>query len=107
MSSLDLIAQRVSSSPVRSDLPSRLLSAAEVAEFMGVTVRTVRRWQSEGRIAPIRLSTGTIRFAPSSIETLFGDDSSNESVTNKNDGTGTTAPPLETSPARTGRRGTG
>lgn len=60
---------------------------------MGVNVRTVRRWTSEGRLVPIRLSTGTIRFAPSAIEGLIADD-----PINVNDGAKTTAPSLETSP---------
>jgi excisionase family DNA binding protein len=56
----------------RSDLPPRLLSARQVAEYVGVDVRTVRRWEAEGLLPAVRLTTGTVRFTPEAVELLVG-----------------------------------
>src|SRR2546430_11781963 len=71
MSSLRVISPTASRSR-RTDLPARLLSAREVAHYVGVTERTVRRWQAEGRLVPIRLSTGTVRFTRAALDALIG-----------------------------------
>jgi excisionase family DNA binding protein len=40
----------------------RLLTAAQVAELLAVSERTIRRWISEGRLAAYALSPGCLRF---------------------------------------------
>ena len=53
-------------------MPARLLSARQVAEYVGVDVRTVRRWEAEGVLPAVRLTTGTVRFTLEAVEMLLG-----------------------------------
>ena len=42
--------------------PERTLSSGQVAKRLGVTVRTVHRWEDAGRLHPVRLATSQRRF---------------------------------------------
>lgn len=44
-------------------MDDKLMSPKEVAEFMGVEPRTVRNWVLRGRLVPLRMSKGTVRFS--------------------------------------------
>lgn len=48
-----------------------LMSQTEVAEFFGVTTRTVRTWDRQGELHPIRIA-GTLRYRRSEVEALAG-----------------------------------
>jgi excisionase family DNA binding protein len=48
----------------------RLLKTGEVAERLGVTDQTVRRWAKRGEIPTIRLGARTVRFDEGAVESL-------------------------------------
>jgi excisionase family DNA binding protein len=50
-----------------------LLDAEQVAELLGVTPRTVRRWSRDGLIARVELGARLVRYLPESIEALIGE----------------------------------
>jgi predicted site-specific integrase-resolvase len=49
-----------------------LLDAEQVAQLLGVTARSVRRWSREGLIARVQLGSRLVRYTPESIENLIG-----------------------------------
>lgn len=49
----------------------RLLSPAEVAEQFGVDVRTVARWEHDGRLTAIRTLGGHRRYVQSEVVALL------------------------------------
>jgi predicted DNA-binding transcriptional regulator AlpA len=49
------------------ELPPRLLSVRELADFFSVSDAAIRTWANEGRLVPIRIGVRTIRFAPASV----------------------------------------
>ena len=49
-----------------------LLPIGEVARSLGVTVATIRRWDSAGHIISVRTPGGQRRFSRSEIERLRG-----------------------------------
>jgi excisionase family DNA binding protein len=55
----------------RSELSRKLWSARELASYLGVTERSVRRWQREGRLRPVRFA-GTVRFTQEAVQALIG-----------------------------------
>ena len=55
-------------------LPRRLVTAAEVAEFLSFHQDTVRRWTRDGRIPAIRLGVWAVRYDLEQVErALVGD----------------------------------
>ena len=44
----------------------QLLTSKELADYLGVSARTIRRWHAEGRIKAIRIGR-TVRFRLSDI----------------------------------------
>jgi excisionase family DNA binding protein len=52
-------------------MASQLLTAAEVADELRVTERTVRRWSRAGLLEPVRLGGRLIRFTPESVDSLI------------------------------------
>ena len=48
--------------------PDDLLPVGDTARLLGVSVPTIRRWESEGKIAGTRTLGGQRRFARSEIE---------------------------------------
>ena len=46
---------------------SNLLTVSEAAELLGVSTKTIRRWESEGRIKSIRTEGGHRRFTVSDL----------------------------------------
>ena len=48
----------------------RLLTVAQVADRLGVSVNTVRRWADQGFIPVARTPTGHRRFDPDQIEAV-------------------------------------
>lgn len=48
--------------------PERLWTVADVAEYLGVTERTVRTWQHSQRLPYLKIG-GTVRFRPSDVRT--------------------------------------
>jgi excisionase family DNA binding protein len=46
--------------------PERLWTVADVAEYLGVTERTVRTWQYRLRLPHLKIG-GTVRFRPVAI----------------------------------------
>jgi excisionase family DNA binding protein len=49
----------------------QMLSTGQVAERLGMTVRTVYRWEKAGRLHPVRLPTGQRRFPASEVDALL------------------------------------
>lgn len=47
---------------------SRLLTAREVADVLGVCTETVLRWTRAGKLPPIRLPGGAIRFREDDLD---------------------------------------
>jgi len=50
--------------------PRPLLTAREVGAFIGVSTKTVRRWEREGRLPAVRVTAHTVRFRRSDVEAL-------------------------------------
>lgn len=50
----------------------KLLTPLEVAERLGITPATVRRWANEGRLPAVRLGR-LIRFHPDDIDALLSE----------------------------------
>jgi excisionase family DNA binding protein len=49
---------------------AKYLTATDVAEALGVTHETVRRWAAAGAIAYIRLPSGQIRFRQEDLDAI-------------------------------------
>ena len=47
---------------------TRLLTAREVAELVGVSAETVLRWTRAGRLPALRLPSGAIRFRQEELD---------------------------------------
>ncbi|MEZ6009747.1 MAG: helix-turn-helix domain-containing protein [Planctomycetota bacterium] len=54
--------------PSEEDAP--LLSVPDVAEHLGVSVRTVRAWIAAGRLAVVRLGPRCVRIEPAEVRRL-------------------------------------
>jgi excisionase family DNA binding protein len=48
----------------------RLLKTGDVAERLGVTDQTVRRWVKRGELPVVRLGQSTVRFEEGAVESL-------------------------------------
>lgn len=46
--------------------PERLWTVADVAEYLAVTERTVRAWQTEHRLPFLKIG-GVVRFRPAAV----------------------------------------
>lgn len=55
----------------RSRARTRYLSVPDVAEELGVSVRTVRRWIAAGRLPILRPSPRCIRVDPAELDRLL------------------------------------
>jgi excisionase family DNA binding protein len=51
---------------------TRLLTAREVADLLGVSAETVLRWTRAGKLPSIKLPGGAIRFREEEIESWIG-----------------------------------
>lgn len=49
----------------------RLLSRAEAAALLGLTAWTIRRYEKQGRLHPVRLSVNTVRIRQSEVEAMI------------------------------------
>jgi excisionase family DNA binding protein len=49
----------------------KLLTGADVAEMLGVTDETVRRWAEKNQLAHIRLPSGHRRYRRSDVEAFL------------------------------------
>lgn len=49
----------------------RLLTPAQVADLLGIDVRTLRRWKSAGRIKGVSLGKRCVRFKPEEIDRII------------------------------------
>lgn len=50
----------------------RLYTASEVADKLGVSAETVRRWARDGRVDVVILPSGVMRFRQETVDTLTG-----------------------------------
>jgi excisionase family DNA binding protein len=67
--------------PKRSSPESEpLLRPTEVARRADVSVETVIRWSTQGRLRAIRIAPRTIRFDPSEVAALLGGDPPSDEV---------------------------
>lgn len=51
--------------------PERLLPIGEAAHLAGVSVETMRRYEREGKIKPLRTAGGQRRFRRSEVQALL------------------------------------
>src|SRR3989344_994083 len=51
--------------------PNKLLSIGEAAEYLGVSIDTLRRWEARGRIVPLRSPGGHRYFSKNDLDSLF------------------------------------
>ena len=56
--------------PARTDFPV-LMTAADVAEILRVSPRTVRRWGDEGHLETVRLAGHAVRFTARGVTALI------------------------------------
>lgn len=47
---------------------TRLLTAREVAELLGVSIETTLRWVRSGKLPAIRLPSGAVRFSTDALD---------------------------------------
>lgn len=50
-----------------------VLTAREAADRLHVSIRTLNRWQAQGRIAPSYTPTGQRRFTEAAVDALITD----------------------------------
>jgi len=50
----------------------RLITTSELAERLGVTSETIRKWTREGRIPCLRIGRKTLRFDLAAVLDTFG-----------------------------------
>ena len=48
-----------------------LVTRPELAERFKVTVRTICRWQKQGKLKPVRLGSSTVRYRLSDVEAFL------------------------------------
>lgn len=58
----------IPTSEEESSLPERLLTAAQVADWLQLNVQSVYRLGREGHLARVRLSDNTVRFRQADVE---------------------------------------
>jgi len=51
--------------------PETLRTRKEAASLLRVSLSTLERWERSGRLAPVRLSPGTIRYRRDDIDQLL------------------------------------
>jgi predicted site-specific integrase-resolvase len=60
----------------------RLISRREIADFLGVHMITVRRWEAKGMLTPIKISERVVRYHPEDVMKLIaGKQQQEESTT--------------------------
>lgn len=57
--------------PLLAEHLPRLLTMADVADVLGLSVRTVRRMAATGELPIVRLNGRTVRFRPEDVRTLI------------------------------------
>jgi excisionase family DNA binding protein len=57
--------------PLLAEHLPRLLSMADVADVLGLSIRTVRRMVSMGELPIVRLNNRTVRFRPEDVKALI------------------------------------
>lgn len=60
--------------------PAEILTAPQVAELLGVSDETVRRWVAQGRIAHFLLPSGKPRFRRADIDAILAGTASGEAA---------------------------
>lgn len=50
-----------------------LLTSAQVAERLGISIRNLYRMVDRGQITPVRISARNFRFAPEELERFIAD----------------------------------
>lgn len=50
-----------------------LLKAEEVTKILGISLRTLKRWEAGGRIRRVKLSKRAIRYDPKDVYRLIED----------------------------------
>jgi predicted site-specific integrase-resolvase len=54
-------------------MTEKLVSRQELAEQFKVTVPTIRRSQKQGKLVPVRLSAGVVRYRLSQVEQFLAE----------------------------------
>jgi excisionase family DNA binding protein len=54
-------------------MTEKLVTRQELAEQFKVTVPTIRRWQKQGKLLPVRLGAGTVRYRASQVEQFLAE----------------------------------
>jgi excisionase family DNA binding protein len=51
--------------------PRPLLTVAEVARLLNVSIKTVQRYEAAGTLRPVRLSRRAVRYCPADVEAVM------------------------------------
>lgn len=54
-------------------MTENLVTRQELAEQFKVTVPTIRRWEKQGKLLPVRLSAGVVRYRLSQVEQFLAE----------------------------------
>jgi predicted site-specific integrase-resolvase len=54
-------------------MTSELATRKELAERFKVSITTIRRWQKQGKLLPVRLSAGVVRYRVSQVEQFLAE----------------------------------
>ena len=52
-------------------MTENFLTRRELAETFACSVGTIRRWEQAGKLKPIKLGAGTVRFRKADVETFL------------------------------------
>jgi excisionase family DNA binding protein len=52
---------------------SELLTRKDVSKLLHVSLMTVIRWESDGKLKPVRLSAGSVRYRAEDVQQLISD----------------------------------
>lgn len=53
------------------DMDTTTIPIAHAAKLVGVTPATLRRWERDGKVAPLRTPGGQRRYRPSDLDALL------------------------------------
>lgn len=49
-------------------MPEKLVTRPQLAEQFAVSIPTIRRWEKQGKLIPVRLGAGSVRYRLAQVE---------------------------------------